>query len=608
MKENQSKIRKNPKRQELDQKDCWRLEDLYATDLAWEQDAVKIKEQLDGFSAYQGTLGVSAENLLAVLRAQDALMLRMERLYVYASQKWHQDMGNANYQNMSDRAQALMTQVEDSASYVEPELLEIPGEKLEQFLREEPELAVYKRFIEEKLRKKDHILTKELEGVLAKAGELGQSPQTIFSMFNNADLKFGTIRDENGTEQELTHGRYVQFLESRDRQVRQEAFFTLYKAYDAFRNTLAATFSASVKKELFFARMRNYESSREAALDGAHIPVSVYDQLIQTVHSHLPAMYRYVQLRRKALGVQKLHMYDLYVPLAENPGRTYTFDQAKELVKKGLAPLGEEYIRLLEDGFSNGWIDVYENQGKRSGAYSWGAYGTHPYVLMNYNGTLNHVFTLAHEMGHALHSYYSDEKQPYCYAGYRIFVAEVASTCNEALLIHYLLKQAEDEKEKAYLINYFLDQFKGTLFRQTMFAEFEKTVHQMVQDGEGLTADNLCWTYYELNEEYYGTDMEIDKEIELEWARIPHFYTPFYVYQYATGFSAAIAISSKILAGEPGIVEKYKEFLSGGSSMDCIDLLKICGVDMTVSGPVENALQVFEEYLGELERIVESGR
>ena len=327
MKENQSKIRKNPKRQELDKKDCWRLEDLYATDLAWEQDALKVKEQLDGFSAYQGTLGVSAENLLAVLRAQDALMLRMERLYVYASQKWHQDMGNANYQNMSDRAQALMTQVEDSASYVEPELLEIPGEKMEQFLREEPELAVYKRFIEEKIRKKDHILTKELEGVLAKAGELGQSPQTIFSMFNNADLKFGTIRDENGTEQELTHGRYVQFLESRDRQVRQEAFFTLYKAYDAFRNTLAATFLASVKKELFFARMRNYGSSREAALDGAHIPVSVYDQLIQTVHSHLPAMYRYVQLRRRALGVQRLHMYDLYVPLAESPGRTYTLDR-----------------------------------------------------------------------------------------------------------------------------------------------------------------------------------------------------------------------------------------------------------------------------------------
>ena len=351
--------------------------------------------------------------------------------------------------------------------------------------------------------------------------------------------------------------------------------------------------------------MRNYGSSREAALDGAHIPVSVYDQLIQTVHSHLPAMYRYVQLRRRALGVQRLHMYDLYVPLAESPGRTYTFDQAKELVKKGLAPLGEDYIRLLEEGFSNGWIDVYENQGKRSGAYSWGAYGTHPYVLMNYNGTLNHVFTLAHEMGHALHSYYSDEKQPYCYAGYRIFVAEVASTCNEALLIHYLLKQAEDEKEKAYLINYFLDQFKGTLFRQTMFAEFERTVHEIVQEGGSLTAESLCRIYYGLNEQYYGPDVQVDRAIEMEWARIPHFYNAFYVYQYATGFSAAIAISSKILAGEPGIVEKYKRFLSGGSSMDCIDLLKICGVDMTAKEPVENALRVFEGYLEQLERLKE---
>lgn len=603
MEEKKSKIKKNPKREELNPKDCWRMEDLYSSDQAWEQDVEALQKQMNDFAGYQGTLGETAGKLLFVLKEQDALLLRMERLYVYAGQKWHQDMGNAHYQNMSDRAQALAAQVDDRVSYVEPELLEIPEERLEQFLGEEPELAVYRRYIGEKRRKKEHILTKELEAVLAKAGEMGQSPQNIFSMFNNADLKFGTLQDENGQEQELTHGRYVQFLESRDRRVRQEAFYKLYRAYDAFRNTLAATFSASAKKELFFARMRNYGSAREAALDGANIPVSVYDRLIETVHSYLPAMYRYVRLRRQALGVETLHMYDLYVSLAENPGRMYTFDEAKELVKEGLAPMGEDYIRLLEEGFAGGWIDVYENQGKRSGAYSWGAYGTHPYVLLNYNGTLNHVFTLAHEMGHALHSYYSDENQPYCYAGYRIFVAEVASTCNEALLIHHLLGKAADKEEKAYLINYFLDQFKGTLFRQTMFAEFEEIVHQMVQDGEGLTAENLCRIYYGLNEKYYGTDMEIDREIEMEWARIPHFYTPFYVYQYATGFSAAIAISSKILAGEPGIVEKYKKFLSGGSSADCIDLLKICGVDMTSKEPVENALKVFEEYLYELERV-----
>lgn len=595
--------RKNPKREEVDVNDCWRMEDLYPSDQAWEEDAKALLQELEGFAAYQGKLGESSGMLLEALRAQDALTLRMERLYVYASQRSHQDMGNAFYQDMADRAQILMVQVNDGTSYVEPELLEIPAETWERFLGEEEGLAVYRRYMEEKQRKKAHILSKEMEKVLAKASEMGQSPQNIFMMFNNADIRFGTVRGEDGTEQELTQGRYVQFLESRDRRVRREAFEKLYAAYDRFRHTLAATFSANVKQELFFARMRDYGSSREAALDQADIPVTVYDSLIGAVHSHLPAMYRYVRLRRQRLGVDKLHMYDLYVPLVENPGRKYTFDQAKELVKEGLAPLGEDYIRLLEAGFRGGWIDVYENQGKRSGAYSWGAYGTHPYVLLNYNGTLDHVFTLAHEMGHALHSYHSDKAQPYIYAGYKIFVAEVASTCNEALLIHHLLSKAGDKTERAYLINYFLDQFKGTLFRQTMFAEFERTVHEMVQKGRVLTAEELCKIYHGLNRQYYGEDIEVDKAIEMEWARIPHFYNAFYVYQYATGFSAAIAISSKILAGEPGIVEKYKQFLSGGSSMSCIDLLKICGVDMTSKEPVENALQVFEEYLGELEKM-----
>lgn len=596
-----SEIRKNPKREEMDVKDCWRLEDLYASDAVWEKDLLEIQRQAGDFARYQGKLAQSSKTLLEALTAQDAILLRMERLYVYASQKSHQDMGNAHWQDMADRAQFQMVQVSERLSFMEPELLEITEEVWERYLNQEPGLALYKRYMQEKRRKKAHILSKEMEEVLAKASEMGQSPQNIFMMFNNADIKFGSIQDEDGVEQELTQGRYVQFLESRDRRVRQEAFEKLYASYDAFRNTLAATFSANIKQELFFARMRSYDSAREAALDQANVPLSVYDQLIEAVHSHLPSMYRYVRLRRKALGVEKLHMYDLHVPLVEKPGREYTFDQAKELVKEGLAPLGEDYVRLLEKGFEGGWIDVYENQGKRSGAYSWGAYGTHPYVLLNYNGTLNHVFTLAHEMGHALHSYHSDKNQPYIYAGYKIFVAEVASTCNEALLIHHLLAKAPDKDEEAYLVNYFLDQFKGTVFRQTMFAEFERTVHEMAQKSEALTAENLCRIYYGLNEKYYGPDMEIDEAIEMEWARIPHFYNPFYVYQYATGFSAAIAISSKILAGEPGIVEKYKQFLSGGSSMDCIDLLKICGVDMTSKDPVQSALQVFEEYLEKME-------
>lgn len=596
-----SEMKKNPRREEADVKDCWRLEDLYPSDAAWEKDLLEIRRQLESFAGYAGRLGESSGTLLLALQEQDAISLRMERLYVYASQKSHQDMGNARWQDMADRAQAQMAQAGERLSFVEPELLAISGEVWERYLKEEPRLALYERLMEEKQRKKAHILSPEMESVLAKASEMGQSPQNIFMMFNNADIQFGSVRDEDGQERELTQGRYVQFLESHDRRVRREAFEKLYAAYDSFRNTLAATFSANVKQELFFAQMRGYGSAREAALDQANIPLAVYDRLIEAVHSHLPAMYRYMRLRQKALHVEKLHMYDLYVPLSEKPSREYTFDQAKELVKEGLAPLGEDYIRLLEEGFSGGWIDVYENQGKRSGAYSWGAYGTHPYVLLNYNGTLNHVFTLAHEMGHALHSYHSDKCQPYPYAGYKIFVAEVASTCNEALLIHHLLAKASDREEKAYLINYFLDQFKGTVFRQTMFAEFERTVHEMAQAGEALTAENLCRIYYELNEKYYGPDMEIDQAIEMEWARIPHFYNPFYVYQYATGFSAAIAISGKILAGAPGIVEKYKQFLSGGSSMDCIDLLKICGVDMTSKEPVENALQTFEKYLEELE-------
>lgn len=390
-------------------------------------------------------------------------------------------------------------------------------------------------------------------------------------------------------------------MESRDRRVRKEAFTSLYATYKQNINTVAAMFDANARASAFFAKERHYESALEAALDDAEIPVEVYHKLIETVHENLNAMYDYVALRKKLLGVEELHMYDVYVPMVSGVEKKYTFEEAKALVLKGLAPLGEDYVKLLREGFANRWIDVYENEGKRTGAYSWGAYGVHPYVLLNFQGTLNHVFTLAHEMGHALHSHYSDLNQPYLYAGYKIFVAEVASTCNEALLIHYLLEKTEDKKEKAYLINYFLEQFKGTLFRQTMFAEFEMMTHDMVKEGKTLTADVLCETYRRLNEIYFGPDMVIDEEIAYEWARIPHFYTPFYVYQYATGFAAAIAISSRILKGEEGAVEDYKRFLSGGSSMSPIELLKLCKVDMTESRPVEEALNVFREYLKKLQ-------
>lgn len=592
-----------PQRSEMDPADCWRIEDLYKNDSLWEQDYNKLMNMVQDFQTWQGKLGKDADSLYQALQQKDEISKLLEAVYVYAGQKNHEDTGNSTYQQMQGKAQTLMARVMDGLSFVEPELLEISEERLELFLHEKEELRLYERYIREKLREKEHILSRDMEGILAKVSEISQAPQNIFSMFNNADLDFGTIRNEKGEETALTHGRYLQFMESRDRRVRKDAFTRLYSRYSQYKNTLGAAFAANIQQELFFANMRHYPSSREMELDGSHIPVSVYDHLIDAVHEHLPSMYRYVALRKKILQVDELHMYDLYVPLTENVKKEYSFAQAKEIVKNGLAPLGEEYQNLLQKGFDEGWIDVYENQGKRSGAYSWGAYGTHPYVLLNYNGSLNHVFTLAHEMGHALHSYYSDQTQPYPYAGYQIFVAEVASTCNEALLIHALLKQAESREERAYLVNYFLEQFKSTLYRQTMFAEFEKLIHEKQQQGESLTAEVISQVYYDLNTLYFGKGMVIDEEIAMEWARIPHFYTPFYVYQYATGFSAAIAISRKILKGETGIVEKYKRFLSGGSSLDCIDLLKICGVDMTSEEPVQDALQVFADYLDEMEQL-----
>lgn len=596
-------MREIKKREEADPKDCWKMEDMFPSDEAWEASFLKLKEEAEDFRSRKGTFAAGPREFYQALQKQDEIQLMIERVVVYASQRYHQDMGNRRYQEMAGRAQTAAAQAADALSFVSPEILEMGEEKIETFMKQLPELEHYRRMLEEELRVREHVLSPELETVMAKAQEMADSPQQIFMAFNNADAKFGTVADADGKEVPLTAGSYGVLMESKDRSVRKEVFQKLYRVYEEHKNMLSATFSANLKQAQFYAGMRHYGSALEAALDGGNIPVSVYDNLIAAVHEKLPAMYQYMELRKKLLHLEDLHLYDVYVPLVERPEKEIPFEEAKKIVKEGLSVLGEDYVRLLEEGFDNGWIDVYENQGKRSGAYSWGAYGTHPYVLLNYNGNLNAVFTLAHEMGHAIHSYYSDAAQPFTYAGYRIFVAEVASTCNEALLIHYLLEHAKDDGEKAYLINYFLDQFKSTLYRQTMFAEFEKLAHEEMAAKGSLSAEGLCEMYYELNRKYFGPGVEVDPEIAMEWARIPHFYTPFYVYQYATGFSAAIAISRKILNGEPGILEKYKRFLSGGSSMDPIDLLKICGVDMTAQEPVRDALEVFEAYLTELERI-----
>lgn len=593
-----------PKRSEVNPRNTWSIEDLYASDELWQKEYDKIKGMLPMLMEYQGRLDKSADILLGFLKLSDDISKLLERVYVYANQKNHEDTANAIYQDLCQKANALSVQVSSAMSFATPEILSIQEETLMAYLRENDELKTYDFYLKDILRLKPHVLSAEMEALLADAGEMAESADNIFSMFNNADIKFPEIKDENGETVRITHGRYGQLLESNDRRVRKEAFEGVYATYGSYRNTLAAAFSSNVKQEVFFAKARKYSSTLERALDGGNIPTEVYTNLIKAVHDNLPLMHRYVTLRKKLLGLEELHMYDLYAPLMGDVKMEIPFEEAKEIVAKGLAPLGEDYLKILQEGYNHRWIDIYENENKRSGAYSWGAYGTHPYVLLNYNNSLNNVFTLAHEMGHALHSYHSDKTQPYVYAGYKIFVAEVASTCNESLLIDYLLKTTQDKKEKAYLINHFLEKFKGTLFRQTMFAEFEMLTHKLVEDGESLTADTLCRIYHDLNVQYFGDDIVIDPEIDMEWSRIPHFYTAFYVYQYATGYSAAIALSRRILKeGEPA-VKDYINFLSGGSSDYPIGLLKAAGVDMNTKEPVNQALQLFQELLDQMEELM----
>ena len=600
--------RKLNTREEADARYKWAIEDLYKDDEDWKRDYELLKSRIPELTKFRGRLGESAEVLLSMQKLSDELNQLLEKIYVYANQRLHENTDNSTYQNLASQAQGLLVELSESLSFVEPELMELPDGIIETFLDENEELLVYRQYFENIIRQKKHVLPTEQEQLLAAMGEVAESPKDIFSMFNNADIRFPEITGEDGHPVQVTHGRYMSLMQSRNRKVRKDAFEAMYGVYGDWRNTLAAMYRANVKQEAFLAKAHKYTSDLEAALDGSHIPVKVYEQLIEAVHESMPLMYRYMKLRKKLLGVEELHMYDLYVPVIEQDHSEIPFEQAKKTVLEGLAPMGEEYLHLLREGFDHGWIDVYENQGKRTGAYSWGAYGTHPYVLLNYQGTLHDVFTLAHEMGHALHSWYSDEHQPYIYAGYRIFVAEVASTCNEALLIHYLMEQSKkagDQKKTMYLMNYFLEQFRTTLFRQTMFAEFEKITHGLQEQGETLTADRLCEIYYDLNKLYFGEEICVDQEIAMEWARIPHFYTPFYVYQYATGFSAAIALSKQILEQGAPAVEQYKKFLKGGSSMYPLELLKMAGVDMEQKAPVQDALAVFAQYLDEMERLAD---
>lgn len=595
-----------PKRSEVQVENTWKMEDIYPSDEAWKQEFDELSKEYEKLLTYKGRLGESAQVLLSYLELRDALLLKLERLNVYANQKFHQDLGNSIYQDLVNQAAALSVRVESAVSFEGPEILNVGSEKIEGFINEEKGLVVYRHALHDTLRMQPHTLSEEMEALLCELGDYADTPSNIFAMFNNADIKFPVVRNEDGADVEITHGRYGTLLESEDRSVRKAAFEGLYHTYEKYRNTLASVYAGNVKKELFYAKARHYASPRQMRLDVNAVDTKVYDQLIETVHEYLPVMYEYVALRKKMLGVDELHMYDVYAPIVKDTKLSFTFDEAKKTVLEGLAPLGEEYLSILKEGFDNRWIDVYENQGKRSGAYSWGVYGTHPYVLLNYQGTLDNVFTLAHEMGHSLHSYYSNTNQTYANAGYCIFVAEVASTCNEVILMNHMINTAKDDNVKAAILNHYLDTFKGTLFRQTMFAEFEKITYEMAQRGESLTADTLCKVYHDLNVLYFGPDMVIDHEIDMEWARIPHFYTPFYVYQYATGISAASAFAKQILEKGAPAVENYKNnFLKGGCSKYPIDLLADAGVDMRTKAPVSDALETFKYVLSQLKAILD---
>ena len=592
------------KRSEIPMEKRWATEDLYVSDAVWEADLAEVTALVDEAAKYQGHLGDSAQMLLEFLNFEDGLEIRVEKVYMYAHLNSDVDTTNMTYQSMMMKARMLFAKVNEAMAFARPEIMAIPQETLAAFRAEEPGLKAYERAFILMEREREHTRSAEIEALLASAGEMAHAASQTFGMLNNADLKFPKIKGENGEEVEMSHGRYVGYLESSDRSVREAAFKSMFGTFEQFSNTIASTFTANIKQAMFFAKARGYSSTRAMYLAGSNVPETVYDNLIECVHEALPSMYRYVALRKKMLGVDELHMYDVYVPIVPECKMKVPFDQAKETILKALEPMGEEYLTALKEGFDNRWIDACENAGKRSGAYCSGGSTGHPYVLMTYKETLDNMFTLAHEMGHAMHSYFSNKVQPHQTAGYRIFVAEVASTCNEILLTRYLLKTTTDKAQRAYIVNHFLDTFKGTLFRQTMFAEFEKTAHKMMEEGEALTAEKLNKVYYDINAKYFGPDMVCDDLIKLEWARIPHFYTPFYVYQYATGISAAGALSTRILElGEEG-VKDYMKFLTGGGSQDPIDLLKLAGVDMSEKAPVQAALKLFDEMVTELEEML----
>jgi oligoendopeptidase F len=593
-----------PERSMIPEERRWRLEDIFASEEDWEAAFAEVSAACDDVAAYRCVVFASAARLASFLAFRERIEILAGKVYVHAVMGSHEDSSLSARQAMADRATALVVKLGTAFAFFVPEAMKAGREEIGRLLEELPELKTYAFFFESILRMKDHTLSTGEEEILARSGDLARVPENVFSLFSGADMRFPRITDELGEEIELTEERYYRLSRSTDRRVRKDAFEGIHGTYEAFRNALGAMYSGSVKGDLFYSACRRYPSALDASLYGDNIPASVYDTVIDTVRANLAPLHEYMALRRNVLGVPELHMYDIAAPLAKEPKEGIPYDRAEEIVTDGLRLLGEEYLSVLRKGFSSRWIDIYENKGKRKGAYSWGSYGTHPYVLLNYNGTLRDVFTIAHEMGHALHSWFSHATQPWVYGDYTIFLAEVASTTNEALLSEHLLSTSDDRERTLSLLNHDLEQTRTTLYRQTMFAEFERITHSAAERGEALTPDMLCDAWRQLNEAYYGPLMTIDGPLAMEWARIPHFYSAFYVYKYVTGFSAAVSLSRMLLEGGRGERERYMRFLSRGGSAWSLDILREAGVDMTTPKPIEDAVAAFSRKLALFRRLL----
>lgn len=597
-------VGKLPERSEIPAEFKWRLTDIYADEAAWQADFEKLKGELPKIAKFRGKLAGSAKDLAACLKQRDEIGVISGKLYAYARMHRDEDTAEAKYQGLTGKVEALLAEAGAATAFIEPEIIAIPEATLAEFRKKEPGLKDYSFYFDNLLRQKKHVLSPAEEEILSRSAEATSAAENAFNMLAHADMRFPEVTGEDGAKVQLSEGRYRSFIMSPDRKVREEAFKGLFTTYNQYRNTFAATLGGNVKKNIFYAKARKYNTTLESALESDNVPQAVYDNLIATVHANLGPLHRYVALKRKALGVDEMHMYDLYTPLVRDVKLTYEYDEALKVVRAALAPLGTEYEEILDKSFTSGWIDVYENKGKQTGAYSWGVYGAHPFVLLNYHNRYDDVSTIAHELGHAIHSYYSQKSQPYATSHYTTFTAEVASTTNEILLIDHMLKTTTDKRVRLYLINQYLEAVRATVYRQTLFAEFEKLIYAKAESGETLTADLLDEIWQELNIKYYGPDIVVDKEINVEWARIPHFYWHFYVYQYVTGYAAATALADQIQKEGQPAQERYLNFLRSGGSDYSIDILKRAGVDMSSPKPIEVTLQKFSSLLDELEKIL----